>query len=55
MKGYSKGDMLVMVGMTAMVEEEGMTPHEAMERVDKIEKDIFHALCDIKKEVEGKQ
>lgn len=55
MKGYSKGDMLVMVGMTAMVEEEGMTPHEAMGRVDQIQKDIYFALVDIKKETEAKK
>lgn len=47
---YSKGDMFVMVGMTAMVEEEGKTPHQALERVREIEKQIFHALLEIQKE-----
>lgn len=54
MDGYSKGDKFVIVGMTAMVEEEGMTPHEALRRVDKLQKDIFFALCDLKKETEDK-
>lgn len=54
MNGYSKGDMFVIVGMTAMVGEEDMTPHEALRRVDKLQKDVFFALCDLKKEMEDK-
>lgn len=54
MMNFTKGDMLVITGMTAMVEEEGLTPHDAIERVRSIENQIFHALLQIQEEAKNK-
>ncbi|MCM3242713.1 hypothetical protein M3598_08140 [Cytobacillus oceanisediminis] len=47
---YTKGEMLVITGLAAMVEEEGKTPHEAIQRARELEKDVYFALRDLKKE-----
>jgi hypothetical protein len=41
---------LVVVGLTGMVEEDGLTPHEAFEVVEDIKQNIFHALAEIRRE-----
>lgn len=46
---YTKGEMLIITGLAAMVEEEGKTPHEAIERAREIEKEVFFALGELKK------
>ncbi|MGM0807595.1 MAG: hypothetical protein ACQET8_23090 [Bacillota bacterium] len=38
----------VITGLIGMVEDEGMTPHEAFEMLDLIKRQTFHALADIK-------
>jgi len=40
---------LVVVGLTGMVEEDGLTPHEAFEVVEDIKQNIFHALAEIRR------
>ncbi|MBU8733453.1 hypothetical protein KM915_25915 [Cytobacillus oceanisediminis] len=47
---FTKGEMLVITGLAAMVEEEGKTPHEAIQRARDIEKEVYFALCDLQKE-----
>ncbi|MEK5454502.1 hypothetical protein NST92_05285 [Bacillus sp. FSL R5-0586] len=46
----SKGSMLIITGLTALVEEEGKTPHEAIEHARKIESAVFFALQQIHSE-----
>ncbi|WP_217609030.1 hypothetical protein [Bacillus sp. GbtcB10] len=43
----SKGSMLIITGLTALIEEEGMTPHSAMDHIRQIEASIFPALNEI--------
>ncbi|GIN60505.1 hypothetical protein J27TS8_04980 [Robertmurraya siralis] len=47
---FTKGEMLIITGLAAMVEEEGKTPHEAIQRAREIENQVFFALGDLKKE-----
>ncbi|MCK6203947.1 hypothetical protein KZX50_00600 [Bacillus infantis] len=49
---YTQGEMFVIAGMADMVEKDGKTPHEVIERMREIERDIFFALGDMKKEGE---
>lgn len=39
--------MLIITGLTALIEEEGMTPHSAMDHIRQIEASIFPALNEI--------
>ena len=48
---FSKGEMLVITGLLAMVEEEGKTPREAIIKADELSKMVFHALLEIEEEV----
>jgi hypothetical protein len=41
---------LVVAGLTGMVDEDGLTPHEAFEVVEDIKQNIFHALAEIRRE-----
>lgn len=45
----TEGEKLIMAGMVVMVEREGKTPHEALDKVDEIKDELFFALYDIKK------
>lgn len=40
----------VITGLLGMVEDEGMTPHEAFEMLEVIKRNTWHALADIKNE-----
>lgn len=39
---------LVITGLVGMVEDDGLTPHEAFALLDEIKKNTWHALTDIK-------
>ena len=41
---------LVVAGLTGMVDEDGLTPHEALEVLEDIKYNIFHALAEIRRE-----
>lgn len=41
---------LVITGLTGMVEDNGLTPHEALEVLEDIKRNIFFALMEISKE-----
>lgn len=43
----SKGSMLIITGLTALIEEEGMTPHSAIDHIRQIEASVFPALHEI--------
>ncbi|PRR87347.1 hypothetical protein [Bacillus atrophaeus] len=47
----SKGLMLIVTGATALVEEEGMTPREALEHLERVKNTIWHALNEIHAEI----
>lgn len=47
----SKGMMLIVTGLTALVEEEGYTAHEALDIANTAGKECYFALNDIQKEV----
>ncbi|QZA69087.1 hypothetical protein 278BB001_143 [Bacillus phage 278BB001] len=49
----SKGLMMIITGATALVEEEGMTPREALEHLEKVKNTIWGALNEIHAEREG--
>ncbi|AGY47385.1 hypothetical protein Grass_120 [Bacillus phage Grass] len=49
----SKGLMLIITGATALVEEEGMTPREALEQLEKVKNTIWGALNEIHAEQGG--
>jgi hypothetical protein len=38
----------VITGLIGMVEDEGMTPHEAFEMLEEIKRNTWHALAEIK-------
>lgn len=40
----------VITGLLGMVEDDGLTPHEAFELLDVIKQNTFHALSEIKRE-----
>ncbi|UPI13370.1 hypothetical protein [Bacillus phage SBSphiJ7] len=46
----SKGLMLIITGATALVEEEGMTPREALEQLERVKNTIWGALNEIHSE-----
>lgn len=41
---------LIIAGLAGMVEDEGLTPHEAFEVLEDIKQKVFHALGDIRGE-----
>ena len=43
----SEGKMIIAVGLTKLVEDEGCTPHEAFDIVDKMKSDLYFALNQI--------
>lgn len=47
----SFNQQLIITGLAGLVEDEGFTPHEALSVIDEIKNNIFHALCELKKEV----
>ncbi|MED3974568.1 hypothetical protein P4639_14340 [Priestia megaterium] len=47
---FTKGEMMIITGMTALVEEEGMHPREVIEKMRKLESDVFFALMEIYRE-----
>ncbi|AXH71169.1 hypothetical protein BSP38_127 [Bacillus phage BSP38] len=49
----SKGLMLIITGATALVEEEGMTPREALEQLERVKNTIWGALNEIHAEQGG--
>ncbi|OFC94625.1 MULTISPECIES: hypothetical protein [Bacillus cereus group] len=46
----SFGQQLIITGLARLVEEEGLTPHEAFDVLRLIQNNTFHALADIHKE-----
>jgi hypothetical protein len=44
---YTKGEMLIITGLAALVEEDGKTPHEALDIARKLGQDTFFALQEI--------
>ncbi|WP_165347253.1 hypothetical protein [Gottfriedia acidiceleris] len=42
---------LIIAGLAGLVEDNGCTPHEALDIHDVIKNSTFHDLCDLKKEV----
>lgn len=48
----SFGTQLIVTGLARLVEEEGYTPHEAFKLLDEVKRNTFHALSEIKSEVE---
>ncbi|MCV4328487.1 hypothetical protein [Bacillus velezensis] len=49
----SKGLMLIVTGATVLVEEEGMTPRQALEQLEKAKNTVWSALQEIHAEKEG--
>lgn len=47
-------NQLVIAGITAMVEDDGLTPHEAFEVLEDIKRNIWSALAEIRQEVRNK-
>jgi hypothetical protein len=43
---------LIIAGLTGLVADDDLTPHEAFELLDEIKRSTFHALMKIKKENE---
>jgi hypothetical protein len=43
---------LIIAGLTGLVADDGLTPHEAFELLDEIKRSTFPALMKIKKEEE---
>jgi hypothetical protein len=48
---YTKGEMLIITGLAALVEEEGKTPREAVAIGRKLGQDTFFALQEIATEL----
>ena len=46
----SFGLQLIVAGLTALVEDEGFSPHEAFRLLDATKQNTFHALTEIGKE-----
>lgn len=46
----SKGMLFIVTGLTALVEEEGYTPHEALNIAQTAGKECYFALAEISKE-----
>jgi len=45
----SKGKMMIVVGLTELVENEGCSPHEAFQIMSRLKGEVFHALCEIQR------
>lgn len=50
----SFGQGLIITGLAELVENEGLTPHEAFEVLRDIQRYTWSALCEIKRESEAK-
>lgn len=48
-------NQLIVAAMAGMVEEEGMTPREVLERLEEIKSQTYFALMDIYNETKAKQ
>ncbi|MCZ4246313.1 hypothetical protein O2313_05585 [Bacillus amyloliquefaciens] len=48
----SKGLMLIITGAVALVEEEGMTPRQALEQLERVKNTVWSALQEIHAEKE---
>jgi hypothetical protein len=46
----SFGQQLIITGLARLVEEEGLTPHEAFQVLEEIKRNTWHALTEIKQE-----
>lgn len=46
----SLGQQLIISGLARLVEEEGLTPHEAFQVLEEIKRNTWHALSEIKQE-----
>jgi hypothetical protein len=46
----SVNQQLIIAGLAGLVEEEGMSPHDAFRLLDEIKRNTFHALLQIGKE-----
>ncbi|WP_197072008.1 hypothetical protein [Geobacillus kaustophilus] len=45
---------LIIAGLTGLVSDDGLTPHEAFALLDEIKQQTFHALVQIKQEGDKK-
>ena len=45
----SQGKMMIVVGLTELVEKEGCSPHKAFQIMSRIKGEVFHALCEIQR------
>ncbi|GAB6454742.1 hypothetical protein bcgnr5383_51740 [Bacillus cereus] len=50
----SFGQQLIITGLVRLVEEEGFTPHEAFEILEKIKGNVYFAMLDLHKEYKNK-
>ena len=48
-----RSHQLVVVGLTAMVEDDGLTMHEAFDVLEDIKRQVFPALMEISRERKG--
>lgn len=46
---------LIIAGLTGLVSDDGLTPHEAFALLDEIKQQTFHALVQIKREVDNER
>jgi glucan phosphorylase len=44
---------LIIAGLAGLVEDEGLSPHEAFEVLEEIKRNTFHALAEIGREAKG--
>lgn len=51
---FTKGEMMIITGMTALVEEEGMHPRDVIEKMRKLENKVYFALMEIYEETKAK-
>lgn len=51
----NRHNQLIVAAMAGMVEEEGMTPREVLERLEEIKSQTYFALMDIYNETKAKQ
>ena len=45
----SKGKMMIMEGLTSLVENEGCSPHEAFQIMSRLKGEMFNTLCEMQK------
>lgn len=51
----NRNNQLIIAAMAGMVEDEGMTPREVLERLEQIKSQTYFGLMDIYNEVKAKQ